>query len=249
MQTNEKTPEISVVVPVHNEEDNILPLINEIREALSNKFDFEIVYVDDGSTDKTYSHLIEAMKIISELRVIRHKKSCGQSQAIATGVRYAKAKVIATLDGDGQNDPFDIPNMFAVHQADNEPEKLMIAGFRHKRKDIKSKRYTSKIANAVRKKLLKDDTPDTGCGSKLFPRQAFMDMPRFDNMHRFLPALMIRGGGKVQSVNVNHRQREKGQSKYGFWDRFRVSVFDILGVYWLMKRASNPEVEIVTKGE
>ncbi|MGD9639016.1 MAG: glycosyltransferase family 2 protein [Alphaproteobacteria bacterium] len=242
-----KELEISVVVPVHNEEDNIFSLVTEIKDALKDKYKFEIVYVDDGSTDKTYSKLQEAMEKFPELRVIRHKKSCGQSQAVATGVRYAKAPVIATLDGDGQNDPADIPNMYAVHQAEDNPEKLMIAGHRHKRKDVTSKRYTSKIANAIRKRLLKDDTPDTGCGCKLFPREAFMDMPRFDNMHRFLPALMIRGGGRVKSVHVNHRFREKGVSKYGFWDRFRASAFDIIGVCWLMKRSSNPEVEIVTK--
>lgn len=245
MESKQKKLQISVVVPVHNEEDNILPLAREIKDALLNKHVFEIIYVDDGSTDKTYSRLIEAMQEIPELRVLRHKKSCGQSQAVATGVKYAEAEIIATLDGDGQNDPADIPNMFATHQSENNPEKLLIAGHRHKRRDTSSKRYTSKIANALRKKLLNDDTPDTGCGSKLFPRQAFMEMPRFDNMHRFLPALMIRGGGRIKSVHVNHRPREKGISKYGFWDRFKVSIFDILGVYWLMQRASNPEIEIV----
>jgi dolichol-phosphate mannosyltransferase len=235
-------PELSVVVPVMNEEDNIIPLISEICAALDNKVEFEIVYVNDGSTDGTLTKLREARGRFPRLRIIKHEQSCGQSQAVATGVKMSRAPLIATLDGDGQNDPADIPAMLEVMKIAEDQNKLLVAGHRHKRKDTFSKRMTSKFANAIRKRLLHDDTPDTGCGCKLFSREAFLDMPRFNHMHRYLPALMIRRGGKVHSVPVNHRFREAGKSKYGFWDRALVSVYDLIGVIWLIRRTSNPIV-------
>ena len=237
--------DLSVVVPVHNEEVNIFPLIEEIEKALSGVVEFEMVYVNDGSTDKTAEKLDEALAKFPRLKVVKHLKACGQSQAIITGVKFASAPFIATLDGDGQNDPADLPSLYKTLMEQENKEKTLMAGHRHKRKDTLSKRLTSKVANRVRKALLKDDTPDTGCGTKIFPREAFLEFPHFDHMHRFLPALMKRAGGKVISVHVNHRQRERGASKYGFWDRFLVSVLDIIGVFWLMRRAKNPSREIV----
>ncbi len=242
MAKSTKKPDISVVVPVKNEEDNVIPLIEEIYKALNDYKSFEIVYVDDGSDDKTPEVLLNAQKKFPMLKIIRHEKSCGQSQAVATGVKYAEADVIVTLDGDGQNDPADIPALIKKSEEQAEPSNVLIAGHRHKRKDSFNKRISSKLANKVRRALLKDNTPDTGCGIKLFYREAFLDMPRFNHMHRYLPALMIRRGGEVISVHVNHRHRERGLSKYGFWNRFWVGIVDLLGVMWLIRRASVPSV-------
>ncbi len=234
---------LAVVVPVHNEAENIAPLVGEIHAALADRFPFEIVFVDDGSTDATPESLRETAAQVSELRVLRHKACCGQSAAIASGVRAARANVIATLDGDGQNDPADIPGLLDVLEGDAEPERLLVAGHRTQRKDTAYKRFQSRLANRVRAGLLRDDTPDTGCGLKVFTRAAFLDMPRFDHMHRFLPALMIRRGGRVVSVPVNHRPRERGTSKYGMLDRLMVGIVDLLGVMWLQRRGKVPEVE------
>ncbi|CCQ72573.1 glycosyltransferase family 2 protein [Magnetospira sp. QH-2] len=234
---------LAVVVPVHNEVDNVAPLIAEIRAALADGPAFEILYVDDGSKDDTLEKLLALRAEAPELRVLRHVQCCGQSAAVATGVKAARAPIIATLDGDGQNDPADIPNLLATLESEAEPDLLLVAGWRAKRKDTAVKRYTSRFANGLRARLLKDDTPDTGCGLKVFTRAAFLDMPRFDHMHRFLPALMIRRGGRVTSVQVNHRPRERGASKYGTLDRALVGISDLLGVIWLQKRGSVPQVE------
>ncbi|WP_404384983.1 glycosyltransferase family 2 protein [Caenispirillum salinarum] len=241
-------PDLSVIVPVKNEAENILPLITEIDAALNGFIDFEIVYVDDGSDDETPARLREARDKFPSLRVVRHRRSCGQSQAVASGVKHARAPWIATLDGDGQNDPADIPDM--IRRRDQEAAAsagdaalVMIAGHRQKRKDTFIRRLSSKVANGVRSFMLKDSTPDSGCGLKLFARQTFLDMPRFDHMHRFLPALMIRAGGKVVSVRVNHRPRERGVSKYGVWNRLWVGIVDLFGVAWLRSRARIPTIE------
>ena len=238
-------PVLAVIVPVKNEADNILPLVGEIDAALSGKHVFEIIYVDDGSDDPTPARLREARARYPALRVVRHKSSCGQSAAVATGVKAARAPVIATLDGDGQNDPADIPALVR-RLLDEAPERrsyLLVAGHRQKRRDDGVRRLSSRIANRVRAAMLKDDTPDTGCGLKVFTREAFLDMPRFDHMHRFLPALMIRRGGKVVSVPVNHRPRERGVSKYGVWNRLWVGIVDLFGVMWLQNRANLPQIE------
>lgn len=238
-------PILAVVVPVKNEADNILPLVGEIDGALRGKHVFEIIYVDDGSDDRTPERLREARAKYPALRLVRHRKSCGQSAAVATGVKAARAPIIATLDGDGQNDPADIPAL--VHRLlDEAPEArsfLLVAGFRHKRRDDGIRKLSSRVANRVRVAMLKDDTPDTGCGLKVFTREAFLDMPRFDHMHRFLPALMIRRGGKVVSVPVNHRPRQRGVSKYGVWNRLWVGIVDLFGVMWLQNRANLPVIE------
>jgi len=201
--------------------------------------------VDDGSDDRTPETLREARAKYPALRVVRHKYSCGQSAAVATGVKAARAPVIATLDGDGQNDPADIPALLRrlLDEAPEARSYLLVAGFRHKRRDDGIRKISSRIANKIRAAMLKDDTPDTGCGLKVFTREAFLDMPRFDHMHRFLPALMIRRGGKVVSVPVNHRPRERGVSKYGVWNRLWVGIVDLFGVMWLQHRANLPQIE------
>jgi len=241
--------EIAVVVPVHNESENIRPLIEEISAALDGVAEYEIVYVNDGSTDDTAAKLVEMASEQPRLSVYRHETACGQSAAVATGVGRARATYIATLDGDGQNDPADIPALFARLKEAQAPDMLLVAGWRAKRKDTEWKRFQSKLANAVRQKLLGDNTPDTGCGLKVFTRTAFLDMPRFDHMHRYLPALMIRRGGEVVSIEVNHRDRERGISKYGMWDRLSVAARDVLGVMWLATRGSKPIVSSVREAK
>lgn len=237
------SPELAVVVPVHNEADNILTLIGEVRRALDGRFDYEIVYVDDASADATPDRLREAAADCDRLRVVRHRARTGQSAAVATGVAAARAPVIATLDGDGQNDPMDIPALVERLRQANDPDRLLVAGHRAKRRDTVVKRLSSRIANGIRRKLLGDGTPDTGCGLKVFTRNAFLAMPRFDHMHRFLPALMLRQNGDVVSVPVNHRHRAAGATKYGVFDRLWVGITDLLGVMWLQRRAIAPETE------
>ena len=229
-------PVVSVVVPVRNEAANIVPLIEEIRAAL-NGVAHEIVYVDDGSDDGTVEVLAA---VVPPVVVRRHRVSCGQSAAIVTGVRAACGAWIATLDGDGQNDPADIPALLARAQA--EAGLVLIAGHRTQRRDSAVKRLSSRAANALRAALLGDGTPDTGCGLKVFARAAFLDLPAFDHMHRFLPALMIRAGGRVVSVPVNHRPRLRGVSKYGTIDRALVGIVDLAGVAWLQRRWRRPEL-------
>jgi len=234
--------DLSVVVPVKNETENLAPLIGEIAAALRDRERFEIVYVDDGSDDATYDRLVSLRRDFPELRVLRHETCCGQSAAIATGIRAASGAIIATLDGDGQNDPADIPDLLEKFRGSGDAERTMVAGHRAKRRDNAVRRLSSRLANGIRAGLLNDDTPDTGCGLKVFPRQAFLDMPRFDHMHRFLPALMIRLGGRVLTVPVNHRPRERGISKYGVWNRLWVGIVDLMGVMWLNRRGSRPVV-------
>lgn len=243
--TNERTsgmPEISVVVPVHNERDNVAPLIGEIVSALRGRWPFEIIYVDDLSRDDTVAMLSELKATTPELRVIRHLSQSGQSTAIRNGVKAARAKWIATLDGDGQNDPADIPKLIAERDQASQELKLF-AGWRVNRKDTASKRYASRFANALRSRVLRDETPDTGCGIKLFEREAFLDLPYFDHMHRYLPALMQRAGWKVKSVPVNHRERSAGISKYNNLNRALVGISDLRGVGWLIRRSKRTVVE------
>jgi dolichol-phosphate mannosyltransferase len=234
--------QLSVVVPVFNERDNVLPLINEITSALRGLIDFEIVYVDDASKDDTLAVLTTAKADNPELRVIRHLSQSGQSTAVRNGVRAARGSWIATLDGDGQNDPADIPKLLAMR--DQSPGQIkLFAGWRVNRKDTGSKRLASRAANAIRSRLLRDETPDTGCGIKLFEREAFLDLPYFDHMHRYLPALMQRAGWKVQSVPVNHRARGTGVSKYNNLNRALVGISDLRGVGWLIKRSKRTQTE------
>jgi len=234
--------DLSIVIPVKNEAGNIVPLVTEITAALdSSDADYEIVYIDDGSTDATATEIAQLRAANMRLRLVRHVRSCGQSAAIRTGVKAARGIWIATLDGDGQNDPGDIPSLWQIAKAAPAKPPLLIAGHRTRRQDSWTKRRVSKIANAVRRRMLHDDTPDTGCGLKLFPRALFLDLPYFDHMHRFLPALVLREGGIVRSLPVNHRPREHGASKYGVWDRLWVGISDLFGVMWLCRRQTLPE--------
>lgn len=236
--------DLSVVVPVRNEAENILPLISEIHGALSGRLDFEIVYVNDGSDDATAEQLKKARAQFPMLRVVTHDRACGQSRAVVTGINHAKAKFIATLDGDGQNDPASIPAMWDRLKASGTPDtNLVICGFRKNRKDTGMRRFASKIANGIRARLLNDATPDSGCGLKLFSREAFLDLPHFDHMHRFLPALFLRRGCTVVSVEVHHRPRERGVSKYGILDRLWAGIWDLLGVMWLQRRTRYPIIK------
>jgi len=233
--------DLSIVIPVRNEAGNIAPLVAEIRAALDGAaVEYEIVYVDDGSDDATADEIARLGGGSTRLRLVSHRQSCGQSAAIRTGVRAARAPWIATLDGDGQNDPADLPSLWQIAKAAPASPPLLIAGHRARRQDSWSKRRASKIANAVRRAMLHDDTPDTGCGLKLFPRALFLDLPYFDHMHRFLPALVLREGGVIRSLPVNHRPRERGASKYGVFDRLWVGIVDLFGVMWLRRRQSLP---------
>ena len=236
----EMTPEVSVVVPVHNEAGNVLPLVAEIVIALGGIASFEIVYVDDGSTDETPGKLAAAAQRTGTLRVLRHVRRAGQSTALRTGVQAARGRWIATLDGDGQNDPADIPKLLmrareVAKQRGNEG--VLIAGWRSKRRDGWYTRWQSRVANAVRARLLSDDAPDTGCGLKVYSRSVFMALPHFDHMHRFMPALVKRAGGEVHSVPVNHRARASGRSHYGLLNRLWTGIVDMAGVLWLARRA------------
>jgi dolichol-phosphate mannosyltransferase len=243
MPKNNDVPDLSVVVPVHNEAENIDPLIREIRGVLDPVLYYELIYVDDGSTDDTPNRLKRIAARFHRLRIITHGKCCGQSSALWTGVAAARASWIATLDGDGQNDPADILRLKAFLQSPESPAGLaLICGHRKERRDTPLKRLSSRIANSIRGRLLKDDTPDTGCGLKLFSRDAFLRLPFFDHMHRFLPALMLRGGGNVCSVVVNHRPRLRGRSHYGVGNRLWVGMTDLLGVMWLQRRMQYPSI-------
>ncbi len=235
-------PHLSVVVPVRNEGANIQPLVAEIEAALA-AIPHEIIYVDDGSTDDTPARLREAA-LTAPLRQLRHRASCGQSAAVITGVKAARAPWIATLDGDGQNDPADIPRLLARAEAEAAATPwIMVAGHRTQRRDTWIKRHTSRAANRIRARLLRDATPDTGCGLKVFPRALFLALPHFDHMHRFLPALTLRQGGTVISEPVNHRPRTRGASNYGTLDRLAVSILDLVGMAWLQRRGKRPVIE------
>jgi dolichol-phosphate mannosyltransferase len=242
MSASGDAPALSVVVPVFNEQDNVAPLVGEIVQALRGVVPFEIVYVDDSSKDGTLAALTALQGATPELRVLRHVAQSGQSTAIRTGVRAARGAWIATLDGDGQNDPADIPKLLAARAAAPADVKLF-AGWRVNRQDSGSKRWASKFANALRSRLLRDETPDTGCGIKLFERAMFLDLPYFDHMHRYLPALAKRAGWKSVSVPVNHRGRTAGVSKYNNLGRAWVGLADLRGVAWLIRRSKVTAVE------
>src|SRR5579863_2170538 len=234
--------ELSVVIPVRNEAPNVAPLVAEIRTALDGRVDYEIVYVDDGSSDGTADELARIRRDCERLGVVRHRRSYGQSMAILSGVKTARGAWIATLDGDGQNDPADIPTLWEIAQREPASATLLVAGQRRRRRDSWRKRWASRTANAIRQAMLRDRTPDSGCGLKLFRRDMFLELPAFDHMHRFLPALVLGRGGKVISVPVNHRPRQRGRSNYGVLDRAWVGFVDLFGVMWLLRRMKNPEL-------
>lgn len=234
--------ELSVVVPVRDEAGNIESLIGEIGQALDGVCDYEIIYVDDGSRDETPQRLNGLRGRCPRLRILSHRQSCGQSAALLTGVRAAQAPLVATLDGDGQNDPADLVTLLQIAREHPQRERLLIIGNRTTRRDSGWRRFSSRVANGVRARLLHDATPDTGCGLKLFPRELFLTLPYFDHMHRFLPALVQRHGGISLSTPVRHRPRTCGRSKYGTLDRLWAGIIDLLGVIWLQRRGSVPVI-------
>lgn len=243
--------ELSVIVPVHNEAQNITQLVADIENSLASADHYEIIFVDDGSTDDTLKILKTHVKRLgSRLRIVHHRHRCGQSTAIRSGVLAANFSVIATLDGDRQNDPADIPRLWQLFQErrSQTPALWMIAGYRKSRDDSAWRRLSSKLANAIRAYFLRDNTPDSACGLKLFLRDQYLLLPYFDHMHRFLPALVLRAGGQVISEPVNHRKRMHGNSKYGTLDRLFTGVIDLLGVMWLNKRAKLAETEEIVNG-
>ena len=249
-ELDEKHPTYSVVVPVLNEAGNIEPLIDEIAASMAGLPDepsYEIIYVDDGSTDATGTELDGATESCDGLRVFRHTESCGQSPALITGIDHARADWIITLDGDGQNDPADIQKLIATRDEAIKAEPgyadyFLYVGHRRRRHDSLARRYQSWLANDIRGWVLGDHTPDSGCGLKLFRRDVFQHLPRFNALNRFLPALVIRSGGRVVSVDVSHRPRIRGVSKYGLWRRLAIGVVDLLGVVWLIVRHTRPEI-------
>lgn len=232
-----QNPSYSVVIPCYNEGDNVSSLIAEVVAAAGPQRDYEIILVDDASTDHTVPTLRELQGRQPCLRIISHALKRGQSAALCTGVAAARGQWIATLDGDGQNDPADIPKLLqeARRLAPTQRE-LIVCGHRTQRRDTLVRRLSSRIANAVRASILRDATPDTGCGLKVFARHTFMALPQFNHMHRFLPALVQRAGGQAVSVPVNHRPRLHGYSKYGIGNRLWVGIVDLIGVSWLIRR-------------
>jgi dolichol-phosphate mannosyltransferase len=238
-------PVISVVVPVRNEAGNIAPLVAEIAAALQDRA-FEIVYVNDGSRDATEHELRDLMTQHPWLRQIRHAQSCGQSAALHTGVAMARAPTVVTLDGDGQNDPSFIPALIDALEA-GAPRFGLVAGQRIGRKASGFKKLQSRIANGLRRAVLRDGTRDTGCGLKAFRRDLFLSLPYFDGQHRFLPALVRREGFDIGYVDVVDRARRHGTSNYGFWDRLWIGILDLAGVWWLIRRRKRiPQAQEVT---
>jgi dolichol-phosphate mannosyltransferase len=232
--------QISVVVPVKDEAGNVAPLAREIAAALDGER-FEIIFVDDGSSDATIDELLGLRGRIP-LRILAHGRNLGQSRALRTGVRAAKARMVVTLDGDGQNDPADIPKLVGgFRSAAADPVFGMMAGERTKREDSWKKRMASRYGNRIRRRLLSDNAQDTGCGLKVFRREAFLALPYFDHMHRYLITLMLREGYEVRFMPVGHRPRGAGRSKYGVWDRFAVGISDLMGVMWLKRRFKGPD--------
>ena len=242
-------PELSVLIPAKNEAENLPALLEEIRLALAGE-NFEVIVVDDGSTDSTAAQLLALKRDgYAQLRILSQDRSLGQSTSIYHAAQAAQGTWLATLDGDGQNDPADILGMLAiVRTADASQNLKLIAGHRVNRRDTASKRWASRFANRLRSYLLKDNTPDTGCGLKLIEREAFLRLPYFDHMHRFIPALIQRHQGGMRVHPVNHRPRSAGVSKYGNLDRALVGILDLFGVWWLIRRtrfnASPRELEI-----
>lgn len=233
------SPDISIVVPACDEAENVVPLAQEIAAALRGRTAFEVIFVDDGSSDDTAERVRNARaRGLPELRLLRHAARSGQSAAVRSGVRAARAAWIATLDGDGQNDPADLRRLLAARDEPANSEVLLFIGNRVTRRDTWLRRVSSRIANGVRAGLLGDGTPDTGCGIKLFHRETFLTLPAFDHMHRFLPALFQRAGSRVISVPVSHRPRMRGRSKYGVHNRLWIGIVDLFGVMWL--KARNP---------
>lgn len=232
-------PAISIVIPVYNEETNVEPLLQEITAVFFKEtVPFEIIFVDDGSTDSTRARLQQLTTNNPTLKVVTHQKNYGQSIALCTGVRAASYPIVVTLDGDGQNDPNDIPYLLSFMKE----KQTVVLGNRATRQDTLLRKISSFVGNWVRNALLKDNCPDTGCSLKIFPREAFMKLPQFNHMHRFLPILFQRAGYHTRNVSVNHRPRTQGVSKYKTMNRLWVGIYDLIGVCWLLRRSCFAEL-------
>jgi glycosyltransferase involved in cell wall biosynthesis len=249
LSSPDKAVAVSIVVPVRNEAENVGPLIGEITAALDGRWSYEIIYVNDGSTDATSERLAAIMKQRSDLRQLRHAVSAGQSAAVRSGVRAARGAIVATLDGDGQNNPVFLPDLISAIEKGGDRVGLA-AGQRVGRKDTGFKKIQSRIANGVRSAILHDGSRDTGCGLKAFRREVFLMMPYFDGLHRFLPALMRREGYEIAYVDVVDRPRRSGVSNYGFFDRLWIGIMDLAGVWWLIRRKKPTPVatEVTSQG-
>ena len=230
--------DISIVIPIYNEQGNIIQLIKEVRAALEKKLNYEIIIVDDGSDDNTYEVVNKIKKINKNITIISHKKNYGQSIGLRTGIIEANSEYIVTLDGDGQNDPKDIPKL--IKSFDTKVSFMMVIGNRVNRIDSIAKKVASRLAFQIRRLLLKDTTPDTGCAIKVFRKKDFLQLPFFNHIHRYLPFLFNTFGGKIISIPVNHRSRSSGISKYSNFQRFLVGINDLYGVIWLRKRSVWP---------
>lgn len=235
---------LSVIIPFYNEAGNVIPLIEEIIQTLP-ALTFEIVAIDDGSTDKTFEELKRIANAHTCVRVLRHNRNYGQSMALLTGARQASHQTLVTMDGDGQNDPKDIITLFDYYTSLplDVQDKTVVFGTRHQRQDNLLRRFSSIVANGFRTFILKDSCPDTGCALKLFPRHGFLTLPLFNHFHRFLPALFKALHYQILHVSVSHRPRLRGQSKYGVWNRLWVGLYDIFGVKWLLNRICCPQLE------
>ena len=241
MPSSTPAPTVSIIVPVRNEAENVAPLVEEIATALDGRWNYEIVYVDDGSSDATGERLAAIMARRGNVRQIRHDKSSGQSAAVRTGVRAARGAIVATLDGDGQNNPAFLPDLITA--IENGGTRVgLAAGQRVGRKDTGFKKFQSRIANGVRSRILSDGTRDTGCGLKALRREVFLSLPYFDGLHRFLPALVRREGYDIAYVDVIDRPRRSGVSNYGFFDRLWIGIMDLAGVWWLIRRKKSTPV-------
>lgn len=229
-------PRVSLVIPMKNEEDNIIPLFSEIEEALKS-YSYELIAVNDGSDDGTGRVLEKLLQQKNYLKVVTHETSCAKSAALRSGIRVARAPIVAILDGDGQNNPAYLPRMIDMLEQDQTLG--LVQAERKGRQDTGFKRWQSRAANHVRSRLLRDETMDTNCGMKVFRRDAYWELPYFDGLHRFMPALIRRMGLGVRGVEVVDRARMSGQSKYGFFDRLWVGILDLFGVWWLIRR--NPK--------
>jgi dolichol-phosphate mannosyltransferase len=247
----ESTMDLSVVIPLNDEADNVEPLVQEITEALDGMLEYEIICVDDGSNDQTLDRLQKLRPLFPRLCVVRYGDRCGKSAALLTGIRVARSPVIATIDGDLQNDPADIhPMLKNLSGIDGSADVMMVAGIRKRRQDTGWKKLTSKFANRFRRAMLNDSVQDTACGLKVFYRDMFLTLPYFENMHRFLPALVNRIGGRVVTVEVQDRPRIRGRTHYGTLDRLGAGIVDLFGVKWLQMRSKIPHsVEVFRNDE
>ena len=239
---------VSVVIPIYNERDNIIKLLEEVLKVIDSQAGDEIILIDDCSTDDSVKLISEYQnKSDSNIILVQHQNRSGQSASLLTGIIKANNGSIITFDGDGQNDPKDIKNMLEIWEKEyKNSDFLLLIGNRIRRKDTFSKKLASRLALYIRKIILKDNTPDTGCGIKIFSKSTFLSLPYFDHIHRFLPALVNRQGGRVISIPVSHRARVGGKSKYSNWLRFRVGILDLWGVFWLIRRSPFP-IKLIDK--